>query len=393
MNCTLGELLGEGSYGKVYECLNTDGSICAAKLVPLRKGLDGRANAAQKEIEKEVDILRSLNHPNIVRYLGTDRSQDHLFIFIELMPSGSVANLLNKYGPFQETVYRGYTRQILNGLQYLHSERIIHRDVKGHNVLVDHRGTCKLSDFGCSRQLLGQAAAATTLTGTPRFMAPEVIRSRGGGGGGGGGGYTEKADIWYPARLRRAPRLAGLARSALCHECWLFGAAGSHRMAQRFHGPGKGRWSFRLLRGGLGEGGGRILQTRNSCPSLPVWLSGAVAFARAAARGTWPPPGETLRPAACQATRDPAAPGRQVAGVHGGGDGVGGRAVAALLHRRGGHVPRRGPARGPPRRAGRDGPRLRGLPGPGPARAKRLKEGGGGGQGVGGASDLGRRGE
>ena len=308
MNCTLGELLGEGSYGKVYECLNTDGSICAAKLVPLRKGLDGRANAAQKEIEKEVDILRSLNHPNIVRYLGTDRSQDHLFIFIELMPSGSVANLLNKYGPFQETVYRGYTRQILNGLQYLHSERIIHRDVKGHNVLVDHRGTCKLSDFGCSRQLLGQAAAATTLTGTPRFMAPEVIRSRGGGGGG-GGGYTEKADIWYPARLRRAPRLAGLARSALCHECWLFGAAGSHRMAQRFHGPGKGRWSFRLLRGGLGRGGAGSCRLGTAAPRCRCgfqapWPSRAP---RHAARGRPPARRFARRRARRPVTRQPRA--------------------------------------------------------------------------------------
>jgi serine/threonine protein kinase len=195
MDCTLGELLGEGSYGKVYECLNIDGSVCAAKLVPLKKGNDERANIAQMEIEREVEILSSLSHPNIVRYLGTGKDQKFLFIFLELMPCGSVSDLLSKYGSFKETVYRAYTRQILHGLRYLHGERIIHRDVKGRNVLVDHRGTCKLSDFGCSRQLFGQAAAATTLIGTPRFMAPEVIRSRKGGGS--SCGYTEKADIWF----------------------------------------------------------------------------------------------------------------------------------------------------------------------------------------------------
>jgi mitogen-activated protein kinase kinase kinase ANP1 len=186
---TRGELLGEGSYGRVYECMRDDGTLCAAKVVSLKKGIDSRSQLAQAEIEMEVEIMRKLNHPNIVRYLGTDRDETSLFIFLELIPCGSISNLLGKYGSFKEPVIRQYTRDVLQGLKYLHAQRILHRDVKGQNVLVDHHGSCKLSDFGCSKELLGEAASASTLKGTPRFMAPEVIRSR-------SKGYTQKADIW-----------------------------------------------------------------------------------------------------------------------------------------------------------------------------------------------------
>jgi len=74
MPWTRGELLGEGGYGRVYECLNDDGTICAAKVVPLRADSTKRAHA---EIEREVTVLKSLWHPNIVQYLGTEREVPH----------------------------------------------------------------------------------------------------------------------------------------------------------------------------------------------------------------------------------------------------------------------------------------------------------------------------
>ena len=69
---------------------------------------------------------------------------------------------------------RGYCREILQGLDYLHSNKILHRDIKGQNILVDFAGVCKLSDFGCSKELYGEIASTMTLRGTPQFMAPEV---------------------------------------------------------------------------------------------------------------------------------------------------------------------------------------------------------------------------
>ena len=96
-------MLGEGGYGRVFECLSDDGSICAAKVVPLRSGDDERSRAAQAEIEKEVEVMKKLSHPNIVRYIGTERDEKDLIIFLELVPGGSISSMLGKYGKFKES--------------------------------------------------------------------------------------------------------------------------------------------------------------------------------------------------------------------------------------------------------------------------------------------------
>lgn len=139
----------------------------------------------------EIQLMRGLSHPHIVEYLGAwvDSVEGNLYIFQEWVPGGSVADLLTQFGPFSLGVVCEYTRQILLGLEYLHGNGIIHRDIKGGNILVDSNRTVKLADFGASTKLtaFNQTQVTTTVKGTPYFMAPEVLSSS---------RYGRKGDIW-----------------------------------------------------------------------------------------------------------------------------------------------------------------------------------------------------
>jgi serine/threonine protein kinase len=113
----------------------------------------------------------------------------HLHIFQEWIPGGSVACLLSKFGPFSLQVIRSYLRQTLSGLIYLHDNDIMHRDIKGSNILVNDDGVVKLADFGASKKLANlheNLMMSLTVRGTPYFMAPEVFEEK----------YSAKADIW-----------------------------------------------------------------------------------------------------------------------------------------------------------------------------------------------------
>lgn len=187
-----GELIGAGAYGRVYMGLNMDsGELLAVKevLIACNNSTKERAQAHIRELEEEVKLLRNLSHPNIVRYLGTAREEDALNILLEFVPGGSIASLLGKFGSFTEPVIRMYTRQLLLGLEYLHNNKIMHRDIKGANILVDNKGRIKLADFGASKQVLELAtiSEAKSMKGTPYWMAPEVIRQT---------GHNWQADIW-----------------------------------------------------------------------------------------------------------------------------------------------------------------------------------------------------
>jgi mitogen-activated protein kinase kinase kinase len=189
----LGEAIGSGSFGRVFKALDeSTGRILAVK----RLRVDATLNAAQLgEIEREVSLLRGLSHRNIVHYVGTERRASRLFIFLEYCGGGSLSTLLAEFGPLPDATIRRYTRDIVQGIRYLHGRRIVHRDVKGANVLVAGDGTAKLADFGCSKRVKLDAAARTlrldeslrALRGSIPWMAPEVVRQT---------GHGRKADIW-----------------------------------------------------------------------------------------------------------------------------------------------------------------------------------------------------
>ena len=187
-----GGVLGMGAFGQVCMglCLDT-GELIAVKQVTLSSA---DWNSPQmKSLQQEVELMRGLSHPNIVQYLGTSvgtesNFNDTLNIFMEFVPGGSIQSLLKKFGVFEDTICRVYTKQILEGLQYLHSNNIVHRDIKGGNILIDHCGTVKLADFGASKKLSSITSGnAHSIKGSPFWMAPEVIRNE---------GHSFPADIW-----------------------------------------------------------------------------------------------------------------------------------------------------------------------------------------------------
>ena len=183
-------MIGAGSYGRVFMGLNMDtGGLIAIKELVFSPDNVNEVAAMQQEI----NLMRSLDHPNIVKYLGTEMGDTNnmLYIFTEWVPGGSLQSLLKKFGKFDDAVTRKYTFQILQGLQFLHLNRVVHRDIKGANILIDDKGTVKLADFGASKQLSGTMATMQednmSLRGTPYFMAPEVITQT---------GHGRKADVW-----------------------------------------------------------------------------------------------------------------------------------------------------------------------------------------------------
>ncbi|XP_036445576.1 mitogen-activated protein kinase kinase kinase 3 [Colossoma macropomum] len=187
-----GKLLGQGAFGRVYLCYDVDtGRELAAKQVQF----DPASPETSKEVstlECEIQLLKNLHHERIVQYYGClrDHNEKTLTIFMEYMPGGSVKDQLKAYGALTENVTRKYTRQILEGMSYLHSNMIVHRDIKGANILRDSAGNVKLGDFGASKRLQTICMSSTgvrSVTGTPYWMSPEVIS---------GDGYGRKADVW-----------------------------------------------------------------------------------------------------------------------------------------------------------------------------------------------------
>ncbi|KAK8629504.1 hypothetical protein V6N13_078343 [Hibiscus sabdariffa] len=140
----LGDEIGKGAYGRVYKGLDLEnGDFVAIKQVSLENIVQEDLNI----IMQEIDLLKNLNHKNIVKYLGSSKTKSHLHIILEYVENGSLANIIkpNKFGPFPESLVAVYIAQVLEGLVYLHEQGVIHRDIKGANILTtkeEHHGRC-----------------------------------------------------------------------------------------------------------------------------------------------------------------------------------------------------------------------------------------------------------
>ncbi|XP_077480286.1 myosin-IIIa isoform X2 [Stigmatopora argus] len=173
------ETIGKGTYGKVYKVLNKlDGSKAAVKILDPIHDID-------EEIEAEYNILMALSdHANVVKFYGMFYKKDvkcgdQLWLVLELCNGGSVTDLakgmLKRGERMDEAIVAFILDQALMGLQHLHVNHTIHRDVKGNNILLTTHGGIKIVDFGVSAQLTNTRLRRNTSVGTPFWMAPEVI--------------------------------------------------------------------------------------------------------------------------------------------------------------------------------------------------------------------------
>ncbi|XP_077468140.1 mitogen-activated protein kinase kinase kinase kinase 5 [Stigmatopora argus] len=177
--------LGWGTYGEVYKARSKQsGDLAAIKLIKTEPGDDFST------IQREILIMRSCKHVNIVAYYGSYIGANKLWICMELCGGGSLQDVYSATGPLSEAQIAYVCRETLQGLDYLHGQKKMHRDIKGANILLNEHGEVKLADFGISAQITATLSRRMSFIGTPYWMAPEVVAVDV------KGGYNELCDIW-----------------------------------------------------------------------------------------------------------------------------------------------------------------------------------------------------
>lgn len=196
-----GRFVGGGTFGQVYLAVNLDtGDVMAVKEIKLQD--ISTAPKLVDQIRDEMNIMSLLRHPNIVEYFGIEVHRDKVYIFQEYCEGGTLAALLENGKVEEEVICQMYAHQLLEGLHYLHSMDVVHRDIKPDNILLDKEGRLKYVDFGAakilaresrtlaarskkSKSMIGKGmmdpgnpkgSEMNSLTGTPMYMSPEVIK-------------------------------------------------------------------------------------------------------------------------------------------------------------------------------------------------------------------------
>ena len=176
------EKIGSGSNGVVFKGRRKNGSIFAVKCLQVT------SNNRSTSLMREVDMMCELRHDCVIRVFGSkyDKDQSTLNIFMEFADRGNLGEL-SRLRPIPEPEMICYLRNILSGVQFLHSKKVVHRDLKGDNILLTSDNSAKISDFGACKEVeIEKTMQAGTLIGTPLWMAPEAMT----------GECCKASDIW-----------------------------------------------------------------------------------------------------------------------------------------------------------------------------------------------------
>ncbi|XP_023135987.1 serine/threonine-protein kinase 36 [Amphiprion ocellaris] len=177
------ELVGEGSFGRVHKGRKRfTGQVVALKFMPKL----GRSEKELRNLKREIDIMRDLQHPNIVQLFDSFETETEVVVVTEYA-EGQLFQILEDDGSLPENQVREIACQLVSALYYLHSHRILHRDMKPQNILLGKSGVVKLCDFGFARAMSVSTLVLTSIKGTPLYMSPELVEEK---------PYDHTADLW-----------------------------------------------------------------------------------------------------------------------------------------------------------------------------------------------------
>ncbi|KAI4890573.1 hypothetical protein NFI96_016198 [Prochilodus magdalenae] len=177
------EMIGEGSFGRVYKGRRKfSGQVVALKFIPKV----GRSEKELRSLKREIEIMRGLRHPNIVLLLDSFETEREVVVVTEYA-EGELFQILEDDGSLPESQVREIACQLVSALYYLHSNRILHRDMKPQNILLGKGGVVKLCDFGFARAMSVSTLVLTSIKGTPLYMSPELVEEK---------PYDHTADLW-----------------------------------------------------------------------------------------------------------------------------------------------------------------------------------------------------
>ncbi|KAI8061310.1 kinase-like domain-containing protein [Thamnidium elegans] len=177
--------LGVGAFAKVYRIKTQDETLFAAKIV---SKLSLKPEKIKKKLFAEINIHRVLKHDYIVKFHSCFEDKLNIYLVLELCKNGTLSNMLRARKVLTEDEVRFYMGQILSALRYMSDNRILHRDLKLGNVLLDENMDCKLGDFGLAALLLNKEDRRRTICGTPHYIAPEILFNK--------EGHNHRADMW-----------------------------------------------------------------------------------------------------------------------------------------------------------------------------------------------------